>query len=65
MLFTFVATLIVYSLNMVHENYWCSSSIACQKKKKKQIGYLEYSPLMIKIHNFGTSVFLRVKVIKE
>ena len=35
------------------------------KKKKNQIGYLEYSPLMIKIHNFDTSVFLRVRVIKE
>ena len=39
-------------------------------KKKEQIGYLEYSLLMIKIncispHDFETSVFLRVKGIKE
>ena len=31
--FTFVATLLVYSIKMVLENYWCSSSIACQEKK--------------------------------
>ena len=30
----------------VHETYCCSSSVACQE----QIGYLEYSLLMIKIH---------------
>ena len=45
-----------------HENCWCCSSIACQEKgtdwilriftfndKNRQIGYLEYSLLMIKI----------------
>ena len=30
----------------VHETYWCSRSVTCQE----QIGYLEYSLLMIKIH---------------
>ena len=29
----------------VHENYWCCSNITCQEKE--QIGYLEYSLLMI------------------
>ena len=32
-MFTFVTTLIVYSMKKVHENYWCSSSIACQGKR--------------------------------
>ena len=33
MLFTFLTTLIVYSIKKVHENYWCSSSITCQEKR--------------------------------
>ena len=33
MLFTFITTLIVYSIKKVHETYWCPSSIAYQEKK--------------------------------
>ena len=36
-------------MKKVYENYWCSSSKAFQKKDE-QIGYLEYSLLMIKTH---------------
>ena len=32
-LFTFATTLIVHSMKKFHENYWCSSSIACQEKR--------------------------------
>ena len=41
----------MYSTRKVHENYWCSSSIACQEKE--QIEYLEYS--MIYPQNSGAS----------
>ena len=41
LLFTFLTTLIVYSTRKVHEYYWYSSNIACQKKE--QIGFLKYS----------------------
>ena len=33
MLFTFITTLIVYSIKKVHKTYWCPSSIAYQEKK--------------------------------
>ena len=33
MLFTFLTTLIVYSIKKVHETYWCSSSVACKEKR--------------------------------
>ena len=64
-LFTFLTTLIVYSIKKVHETYCCSSSIEYQKKE--QIGCIDYSFLLIKIHYFSPSFqhFFRVKVIKE
>ena len=67
-MFTFVTTLIVYSMKKVHENYWCSSSIACQGKRTDcilKIFLFNDLKSMISSHNFDNSFFLRVKVIKE
>ena len=32
-LFTFLTTLVVYSVKKVQETYWCSKSLACQEKR--------------------------------
>ena len=65
---TFLTILIVHSLKMIHENNWCSSSIACQNKRTDWMLRIFtindknplYLPIISTLQNF-----LRVKLIKE
>ena len=58
----------MYSIKKVYETCWCSSGIACKEKEISLI--LTVFTFIKKIsimspRNFDTSVFLKVKVIKE
>ena len=67
-LFTFLTTLIVYSMKKVHETYCCSSSIECQEKRTDWMHrifiFIDKNPLFLPIIS-TLQVFFRVKVIKE
>ena len=59
-LFSFATTLIVHSMKKVHENYWCSSSIACQEKRTDCVLRIllfidknpSYLPIILTLHFF-------------